>query len=92
MKPNAARPFLDYQRLWIPGSATRIRDDVDRCRPVCRIDRRDPSTWIRTVPMRYTPPAGPRFNNPYAGRELPGRVVATFLRGEATVLDGKATK
>jgi dihydroorotase len=28
-------------------------------------------------------------NNPYAGRELPGRVVATFLRGTATVLDGK---
>ena len=28
-------------------------------------------------------------NNPYAGRELPGRVVATFLRGRATVLDGK---
>jgi dihydroorotase len=28
-------------------------------------------------------------NTPYAGRELPGRVVATFLRGAATVLDGK---
>jgi dihydroorotase len=28
-------------------------------------------------------------NNPYAGRELPGRVVATFLRGRPTVLDGK---
>ena len=27
---------------------------------------------------------------PYAGLELPGRVVATFLRGEPTVLDGKA--
>ncbi|HEX2074693.1 MAG TPA: dihydroorotase, partial [Geodermatophilus sp.] len=31
-------------------------------------------------------------NSPYAGRELPGRVVATFLRGMATVLDGKAVK
>jgi dihydroorotase len=31
-------------------------------------------------------------NNPYAGRELPGRVVATFLRGEPTVLDGKAVR
>jgi len=31
-------------------------------------------------------------NSPYAGRELPGRVVATFLRGEPTVLDGKATR
>lgn len=28
-------------------------------------------------------------NTPYAGMELPGRVVATFLRGTATVLDGK---
>jgi dihydroorotase len=28
-------------------------------------------------------------NTPYSGRELPGRVVATFLRGRATVLDGK---
>ena len=31
-------------------------------------------------------------NSPYAGRELPGRIVATFLRGTATVLDGKATR
>ncbi|MEO6715474.1 MAG: dihydroorotase [Mycobacteriales bacterium] len=28
-------------------------------------------------------------NTPYAGRTLPARVVATFLRGRATVLDGK---
>ncbi|CAN5419807.1 dihydroorotase [soil metagenome] len=28
-------------------------------------------------------------NNPYADRELPGAVVATFLRGVPTVLDGK---
>ena len=27
-------------------------------------------------------------NNPYGGRKLPGRVVATFLRGRPTVLDG----
>jgi dihydroorotase len=31
-------------------------------------------------------------NTPYAGLALPGRVVATFLRGEPTVLDGKATR
>jgi dihydroorotase len=31
-------------------------------------------------------------NTPYAGTTLPGRIVATFLRGEPTVLDGKATK
>ena len=29
-------------------------------------------------------------NTPFAGRELPGRVVATFLRGRPTVLDGRA--
>ena len=28
-------------------------------------------------------------NTPYRGRDLPGRVVATFLRGRATVLDGE---
>ena len=28
-------------------------------------------------------------NTPFAGMELPGRVVATFLRGRPTVLDGK---
>jgi dihydroorotase len=28
-------------------------------------------------------------NTPFAGRELPARVVATFLRGRPTVLDGK---
>jgi dihydroorotase len=31
-------------------------------------------------------------NTPYAGRELPGRVVHTFLRGVPTVLDGKAQR
>ncbi|AVT34726.1 dihydroorotase [Plantactinospora sp. BC1] len=31
-------------------------------------------------------------NTPYAGLTLPGRIVATFLRGEPTVLDGKAVR
>jgi dihydroorotase len=31
-------------------------------------------------------------NTPYAGMSLPGKIVATFLNGEPTVLDGKATK
>jgi dihydroorotase len=31
-------------------------------------------------------------NTPYAGRTLPGRVVATFLAGAPTVLDGKAQR
>jgi dihydroorotase len=28
-------------------------------------------------------------NTPFAGMVLPGRVMATFLRGKPTVLDGK---
>ena len=28
----------------------------------------DPKTWIRYAPDHYTPPSGPKFNNPYAGR------------------------
>jgi dihydroorotase len=31
-------------------------------------------------------------NTPYAGMNLPGRIVATFLDGEPTVLDGKAVR
>jgi dihydroorotase len=31
-------------------------------------------------------------NTPFAGMPLPGAVVATFLRGTATVLDGKVTR
>ncbi len=35
------------------------------------------------------PGASKSRNTPFAGLELPGRVVATFLRGKPTVLDGK---
>jgi dihydroorotase len=51
----------------------------------------------------YDPAAGPVVvdpashasksrNSPFGGMELPGRVVATFLRGTATVIDGKVTR
>ena len=52
----------------------------------------------RTSSSTTLPPAAPSTrpasaslsrNTPYRGMELPGRVVATFLRGRATVLDGK---
>jgi dihydroorotase len=46
----------------------------------------DPS-YTRVVDPTET--ASLSRNNPYAGHELPGRVVATFLRGKPTVLDGK---
>ena len=31
-------------------------------------------------------------NSPFAGMTLPGAVIATFLRGTPTVLDGKVTR
>ncbi|GAA4216527.1 dihydroorotase [Actinocatenispora rupis] len=49
----------------------------------------DPAARITVDPADL---ASPSRNTPYAGRTLPGRIVATFLRGEATVLDGKAQK
>jgi dihydroorotase len=43
------------------------------------------------APAAAVVPAGAstRRNTPFAGMELPGRVVATFLRGVPTVLEGK---
>jgi dihydroorotase len=49
----------------------------------------DPATRATVDPAAL---ASRSRNSPYAGRELPGRVVATFLRGVPTVLDGKATR
>ncbi len=40
-------------------------------------------------PVDPTESASLSRNTPYAGMELPGRVVATFLRGRPTVMDGK---
>ncbi|MBV9204169.1 MAG: dihydroorotase [Actinobacteria bacterium] len=40
-------------------------------------------------PEAVGPGASKSRNTPFAGRELPGRVIATFLRGTPTVLDGK---
>ena len=36
--------------------------------------------------------AGPSRNTPYGGMTLPGKVHATFFRGEPTVLDGELTE
>jgi dihydroorotase len=49
----------------------------------------DPAARWRVEPGEL---ASRSRNTPYAGVTLPGRVVATFLRGEATVLDSKAVK
>ncbi|GAA3821662.1 dihydroorotase [Cellulomonas soli] len=47
----------------------------------------DPAARRVVVPEEQ---ASKSANSPLRGRELPGRVVATFLRGRATVLDGVA--
>ncbi|GLZ03540.1 dihydroorotase [Actinomadura sp. NBRC 104412] len=46
----------------------------------------DPSPRRVVDPMGMTSKSR---NTPYAGMELPGRVVATFLRGRPTVLEGR---
>jgi dihydroorotase len=46
----------------------------------------DPAARVTVDPAQL---ASLGRNTPYAGMTLPGRVVATFLRGEPTVLDGK---
>ena len=81
----------------------RRRPDVLRARPgsagspatAARSRRASPPTSCSTTrPSRRVVDAARARrrcsrNTPYAGMELPGRVVATFLRGRATVLDGK---
>jgi dihydroorotase len=47
----------------------------------------DPSARWTVDPLAM---ASRSRNTPYAGRELPASVIATFLHGRATVLDGKA--
>lgn len=46
----------------------------------------DPSVRAAVDPSGF---ASKSRNSPYLGLELPGRVVATFLRGRPTVLEGK---
>ena len=64
--------------------------------PVPALTEGSPASFTLVDPAaRWTPgehSASRSRNNPYAGRELPARVVATFLRGEPTVLDGKAQR
>ena len=85
--------LLDWARAWPTG-----------CRPRRRGSAGSPATagrsrWARRPTLTLVDPAA-RWtsdpaalasrsrNTPYAGRELPARVVATFLRGGPTVLDG----
>src|SRR5690606_35430338 len=46
----------------------------------------DPAARWQVVPQELRTASD---NTPFAGRDLPGRVVATFYGGRATVLDGE---
>ena len=49
----------------------------------------DPAARSVVDPVQH---ASRSRNTPFAGLDLPGQVVATFLRGEPTVLDGKLAR
>jgi dihydroorotase len=46
----------------------------------------DSAHWSAIDPATH---ASRSRNTPFAGMKLPGQVVATFLRGRPTVLDGR---
>ncbi|MGA9346235.1 MAG: dihydroorotase [Nocardioidaceae bacterium] len=71
-----------------PAAIGRLSDHGGRLEPgsAGNLTLVDP-TATRVIDPRES--ASLSRNTPYAGLELPGRVVATFLRGRATVLDGK---
>ena len=77
--------LLSWRPAAIAGLAEQHGGPIAAGRPanLCVIDPTE--TW--TVDPAQS--ASRSRNTPFAGRELPTRVVATFLRGKATVLDGK---
>ena len=76
----------------IGGSGT----STDDLRHGCPIAAGSPANLVLYDPEPITPVdpaahASRSRNSPYEGMKLPGQVVATFLRGTPTVLDGKLT-
>ena len=67
-----------------PAGRPRPSDRGRASRPTSRWSTR-PASWT-VDPSRL---ASLSRNTPFAGRTLPARVVATFFRGEPTVLDGR---
>jgi len=71
-----------------PASIGRLTDHGHRLEPgaPANVVLVDPSArWT----VEASALASRSRNTPYAGQELPARIVATFLRGTPTVLDGK---
>ena len=72
-KAKAIATATKRARAWAHGNArkkalAKARHKARWRARLNRIDPHDPSTWIRTVPRHYTPPTGPRFNNPYGDK------------------------
>jgi len=79
--------WADVARV-LSEAPARIGRVADQGRPVAV---GEPANLVLVDPRRVVVPeeqATASANSPLRGRELPGRVVATFLRGRATVLDG----
>ena len=68
-----------------------VADEIRRRGPVPFSEVMDLALYDPAAPAETvtTGGASKSRNSPFAGMELPGRVVATFLRGVPTVLDGK---
>ena len=79
---------LSWKPATIAGVADRHGGPITAGRPANLVVFDPEERWqVRPATL-----ASRSRNTPYAGRELPGRVVHTFLRGEPTVLDGKAQR
>jgi dihydroorotase len=82
--------WADVARI-LSFTPARIGRVADQGRPVevgepANLTLVDPAATRVVVPADQ---ATKSLNSPFTGRELPGRVVATFLRGRPTVLDGR---
>jgi dihydroorotase len=77
VRPAAIGRVTDHAQPIEPGSLANLTL-YDPAAPPAPVDPRTHASKSR--------------NSPFAGMPLPGFVQATFLRGNATVLDGKATR
>lgn len=90
MVETGAMTFADVARV-LSATPARIGRVTGHGRPLAagepgNVTLVDPNARFTVDPDRH---ASVSRNSPFGGRSLPGRVVATFLRGRATVLDGK---
>jgi dihydroorotase len=79
---------------WMSAAPARIAGLAGQGRPLAagepaNITLVDPDAQWTVDPTAF---ASRSRNTPYAGMSLRGKVVATYLRGTATVLDGKAVR